>query len=113
MAQEKEPFISSEERPSGGLNPDAPISELRVRDLQTLLQSARDYKIWPEVKFEIKGKFELQDHKNPLKTEQREVGGEMISPVIDQLVRTVSGLREQVTQLTQEVEKLKQQPDKG
>jgi hypothetical protein len=41
-------------------------------------------------------------------------GGETVSPAaMNQLIRTVSGLSEQVTQLTQEVEKLKQRPDKS
>ncbi len=166
MTQEKESFISSEERPEVGLKPDTPISELRVRDLQALLQGVNQNKglasRWPEFKgpnlkpekYEYKNetkpewkdelkdlKYEKNEYKNEtkpewkdelkdLKYEKNEVdiprnlvkptneiprfGGETVSPAaIDQLIRTVSGLSEQVTTLTQEVEKLKQQPGGG
>jgi hypothetical protein len=188
MAQDKESFISSEERPGVSLKPDTPISELRVRDLQTLLQGVtfskigvNDTKIWPETKDRFgkpeknetknetkpEGKNEAKDLKNeknekPEKYEKYEKdekyegkyegknekyegkpetkdstkyeyevryfnlkqpdkenvgtssGGETVSPAaIDQLIRTISGLSEQVTTLTQEVQKLKQQPDKS
>ena len=141
MTQEKEPFISSEQRPEVGLKPDTPISELRVRDLQTLLQGAVrskfgniENKMFPEFKNSY-GKPEKSESKNEwkeLKDEKYEYdktyfgdktkqeneiprfGGETVSPAaMDQLIRAVSGLHEQVAQLTQEVEKLKQRPDGG
>lgn len=149
MAQDKESFISSEERPAVGFKPDTPISELRVRDLQTLLQGVtvssianRDLKStragWPEFKDpngkpekyeyikEVISKNEKdekseidiykpnKDIKDIKDTETFQPGGERVSPAaMDQLIRTISGLSEQVTQLTQEVQKLKQQPDKS
>ena len=78
MAQEKEPFISSEERPAMGLNPDTPISQLRVRDLQTLLQGTtffkargNETKIWPEYK-DRNGKPEKYETKNEPKEGKNE-----------------------------------------
>lgn len=141
MAQEKESFISSEQRPEMGLKPDTPISELRVRDLQTLLHGAFrskfgniENKMWPEFK-NAYGKPEKSESKNEwkeLKDEKYESDktsfgdkptkenegsrpdGETVSPAaMDQLIRTISGLSEQVTSLTQEVEKLKQRPAGG
>ena len=44
MPEEKEPFVASTDRPNVNLNPDAPISELRVRDLHALLQSSAQFK---------------------------------------------------------------------
>ena len=44
MPEEKESFISQEERPVVRLHPDTPISELRVRDLQTLLRGTTYHK---------------------------------------------------------------------
>jgi hypothetical protein len=140
MAQEKESFISSEERPAVGLKPDTPISELRVRDLQALLQG----NIGSKSKFNEKneklegprGKYEgWKDELDKMKLENENekiwydqyfggkpkqenaiprFGGERVSPAaMDQLIQTISGLSEQVTQLTQEVQKLKQQTDKS
>ena len=75
MTQDKESFISSEERPAVDLHPDTPISELRVRDLQTLLQGAtfskvriNDTKYWPEFKDRY-GKPEKYETKNETKPE--------------------------------------------
>jgi hypothetical protein len=140
MAQEKESFISSEERPAVGLKPDTPISELRVRDLQALLQG----NIGSKSKFNEKneklegprGKYEgWKDELDKMKLENENEkiwydqyfggkpkqenaiprsGGERVSPAaIDQLIQTISGLSEQVTTLTQEVEKLKQRSAGG
>ena len=36
----KEPFVAGQDRPEVKLNPDQPLSELRVRDLQAILGSA-------------------------------------------------------------------------
>lgn len=144
MAQDKESFISSEERPAVGLKPDTPISELRVRDLHALLQG----NIGSKSKFNEKnekiegprGKYEgWKDELDKMKLENEKIdqeykiwydqyfggkpkqenaiprfGGERVSPAaMDQLIQTISGLSEQVTQLTQEVQKLKQQSDKS
>lgn len=145
MAQEKESFISSEQRPGVALNPDTPISELRVRDLQTLLQGGtfekvgvNDTKMWPEFKgpnlkpekYETKNerlewKYDKEKYEVDLVKPNKEIkenkenegsqpGGEIINPAaIDQLIRTISGLSEQVTTLTQEVQKLKQRSSGG
>jgi hypothetical protein len=133
MAQEKESFISSEQRPAVGLKPDTPISELRVRDLQTLLQGAFGSKLKFNEKYEknekMEGKNETKDlgknekleyetgslgGKPPKENETFQPGGETVSPAaIDQLIQTISGLSEQVTTLTQEVEKLRQRSAGG
>jgi hypothetical protein len=157
MAQEKESFISSEQRPAVGLKPDTPISELRVRDLQTLLQGAFGSKLkfnekyeknekmegkedeWKNIKDlksekyekneKMEGKNETKDlgknekleyetgslgGKPPKENETFQPGGETVSPAaIDQLIQTISGLSEQVTTLTQEVEKLRQRSAGG
>lgn len=136
MGQEKEPFISSQQRPGVALHPDTPISELRVRDLQTLLQRFNIPKTWPEfkdsygkpekseykemkneAKYEGKNeKYEIDIVKSPKENKENKEneGGETFNrAAMDQLIRTISGLSEQVTQLTQEVEKLKQRPGGG
>lgn len=141
MAQDKESFISSEQRPGVALNPDTPISELRIRDLQTLLQAVtfEKQKTWPEPKdrsgkpekYETKNewlewKYDKEKYENDLvlkpnkeikenkENEGSRPDGEKINPAaIDQLIRTISGLSEQVTSLTQEVEKLKQRSAGG
>lgn len=152
MAQDKESFISSEERPAVGLKPDTPISELRVRDLQALLQAnigskskfnEKNEKIeGPRGKYEgwkdESDKMKLENEKNDYdykiwkndhdkiwydqqfggKPKQENAiprfGDERVSPAaVDQLIQTISGLSEQVTQLTQEVQKLKQRSSGG
>jgi hypothetical protein len=144
MAQDKESFISSEERPAVGLKPDMPISELRVRDLHALLRgnigskskfNEKNEKIeGPRGKYEgwkdELDKMKLENEKNdqdykiwsdqyyggkpPKENETTSSGGERVSPAaMDQLIQTISGLSEQVTQLTQEVQKLKQRSAGG
>jgi len=139
MTQDKESFISSEQRPEVSLKPDTPISELRARDLQTLLQGVtfskirgNDLKMFPEFKnsYGKPEKWETKDERLEWKYEKEKFendktsfgdkpnreneGGVQVNPApIDQLIRTISGLSEQVMQLTQEVQKLKQQSDKS
>lgn len=129
MAVEKEPFVASGERPDVGLKPDTPISELRVRDLQALLQGGGQFKklegafekFWKLEKFEKFEKFEKYEKFEWDKWWDKLIH-EFIPPVpggggdpaaIDRLVRTISGLSEQVTQLTRDVEQLKQRSGGG
>lgn len=67
MPEPKEPFVSKEDRPEVKLpDPDKPVSELRVRDLQAILGSSALKKI--EIKEPFKEhKFEKWEHKEPIK----------------------------------------------
>ena len=147
MAEEKESFVSSSDRPTVGLHPDTPISELRVRDLQALLQGGQMKKIEIQEKFAIK-EFKEKDWKEKDKEKEKEKDKEkekekdwkevkdkekephkdlkewalekfwdlkqavelppFVPGGIDQVIQTISGLNERVTQLTREVEQLKQ-----
>ena len=154
MAEEKEPFVASADRPNVSLNPDTPISELRVRDLHALLQSSGHIKTAMEkltfLEKHIKNEMKLEklEHpekygypekhfKNEMKLEKLEKlehkelkfelpekspAPEGISPAeqpvsgptgIDQLIQTISKLTEQVSQLTKDVDLLKQQSTGG
>jgi hypothetical protein len=66
--QSNQPFVAREERPEVRLNPDMPVSEMRVRDLAELLSaSAAAKSVAQEAtlkKLEIKDhKFEKWEHK--------------------------------------------------
>src|SRR5215813_9734367 len=63
MPEQKEPFVSKEDRPEVKLpDPDQPVSELRVRDLQSILGAGILKKI--EIKEPIKDfKIEKLEHK--------------------------------------------------
>lgn len=66
MAEEKEPFVAATDRPDVNLNPDAPISELRVRDLHALLQGNAQFKTTMEKV------FKAEMNKNEIKWEKME-----------------------------------------
>jgi hypothetical protein len=72
-AQQNEPFVSGDDRPAVQLNPDMPVSELRVRDLSSLLggQAAKKLETAKELKPELKEKFEIIKEK-PEKFEHKE-----------------------------------------
>jgi hypothetical protein len=67
MPEKKEPYVAAEDRPEVKLpDPDRPISELRVRDLQAILGSQVIKKV--EIKEPIKDfKFEKLEIKEPFK----------------------------------------------
>jgi hypothetical protein len=71
MAEEKEPFVASADRPNVNLNPDTPISELHVRDLQALLQSSGHIKTTMEklafLEKQIKNEMKLEKLEYPEK----------------------------------------------
>ena len=141
MAEEKESFVSSSDRPTVGLHPDTPISELRVRDLQALLQGGQMKKIEIQEKFSPQEKFSIKEFKEKdwkdMKDKDKEKEKDwkegkdkdkephkdlkefwdlkqavelppQVPGGIDQVIQTISGLNERVTQLTREVEQLKQ-----
>lgn len=122
---QKQSFVGSEDRPEGGLNPDMPVAEMRVRDLGTLVagilspiklfKHELDHKHKHEHKhelFEVKRlkiekyeKIEKFEHKHE-KWEYDEIPvdipglpGPGPDPRIDQLVEAVSQLREEVAAL--------------
>lgn len=72
MAEEKEPFVAATDRPDVNLNPDAPISELRVRDLQALLQGSAQFKNTMEKRTFPDKQFKTEMNKNEIKWEKME-----------------------------------------
>lgn len=125
---EKEPFIGSSDRADVGLKPEAPITQLTVRDLSALLTEVikikkleiKDHK---HEKFEIKElKHEIKDHKFEKfeKNEKLEIEVDQKrfpdnipdpreifeDPRFKQLIASVSQLAEGVKALTEKVAKL-------
>ena len=107
--RQNRPFVQTDERPSAHLDLDMPVSELRVRDLVTLLGGQVDTMKLPKVeKLEVSPKFEL------LKLEYSEVitkplelpaspallGGD---PRLDELVLSISQLERDVANLKMKV----------
>lgn len=82
----KEPFVAKEDRPDLRLRSDTPVSELRVRDLATLLgqlgPSRKDFwdgKDWakddfdgPVIKWKEEKEFKDKEKEKPEKLEKRE-----------------------------------------
>lgn len=87
MSDPKEPFVPRDDRPELSLDPEAPIAQLRVRDLHVILNSSilkviQDHKIIEKhfkhekiekfeklEKFEKHEKFEWEKHHKPEKLE--------------------------------------------
>jgi hypothetical protein len=67
--EERQPYVGREDRPEPKLDPDQPISELRVRDLTSIVTQGV-LKKW-ELKEPIKEKLEKFEHKE-LKLEKHE-----------------------------------------
>src|SRR5450759_2423934 len=133
MDEPKQAFVPPEDRPEVKLDPNAPISELRVRDLSAILGQAvlkkfdikepfKEFKDHKLEKFEIKEfksekieKFEKLEHEKwwpdkffePPKLAD---GGPVIDPTIGdtlgKLVESVSGLTAQVDAIGKRVEAL-------
>jgi hypothetical protein len=123
MDESKQAFVPPEDRPEVKLDPNAPISELRVRDLSAILGQAvlKKFEI-KEFKFEKIEKFEKLEHEKwwpdkffeppnkffePPKLAD---GGPVIDPTIGdtlgKLVESVSGLTAQVDAIGKRVEAL-------
>jgi hypothetical protein len=122
----KRPFVSEEERPEVKLDPDKPITELRVRDLTAILSGLtlkkfdhkellKEFKNEKhELKFELKDKnekfekFEKIEH-DPVKyvfdtvVDPTRIGPD---PALNQIIQTVAGLAAQVGKLANEVAEL-------
>jgi hypothetical protein len=113
MGEQKEPFVSSEDRPSVTLKPDTPISELRVRDLQTLIhgvvaskQVAKDW-IKDNVHKEYLEKVQF-DWIDP-KLSEGDPFARRGDTRIDEVIRSLSSLREEVASLNQQLDQVKRQ----
>ena len=115
MSADKQPFVSTDDRPKVGMDPDTPISELRVRDLALLLRGADDLKLYEgEIIISYK---DVQDSIQKLSHDYvyKYVKDHTYktTPVkefeyrFDQVVATVSGLQQQVGSLVREVDALK------
>jgi hypothetical protein len=123
MDESKQAFVPPEDRPEVKLDPNAPISELRVRDLSAILGQAvlKKFEI-KEFKFEKIEKFEKLEHEKwwpdkfieppnkffePPKLAD---GGPVVDPTIGdtlgKLVESVSGLTAQVDAVGKRVEAL-------
>jgi hypothetical protein len=119
--QGNQPFVGGDERPEVRLDPDMPIGEMRVRDLTTLLGGSHEsvpavltdllkrkteyfeFKLVKNEKYEIKEKIEKLEHKHE-KWEYAEpvwprIPGPEPDPRLDELIRAVSQLREEVAAL--------------
>lgn len=130
MDESKQAFVPPEDRPEVKLDPNAPISELRVRDLSAILGQAvlkkfdikepfKEFKDHKLEKFEIKEfkfeKLEKLEHEKWWPDKYFEPpkladGGPVIDPSIGdtlgKLVQSVSGLTAQVDALGTRVEAL-------
>ncbi|HEX8681212.1 MAG TPA: hypothetical protein VF707_02790 [Ardenticatenaceae bacterium] len=123
MQGDKEPFVSGDQRPKVGFDADTPISELRVRDLQTLFggPGGPQYKAMVSDTFHWKHRIKdyIKDypdwHKqlkdvvdNYIPIPDFEIGPGP-GPLMEQLVNQLSSLSEQVNKLSREVEAMRRQ----
>ena len=128
--QPKQPFIPPADRPAVGVNPDTPLSELRVRDLAAILGPVSGKSPWFEA-----GKTPLKDFFDKpfpeiIKTIGKETSiqaetaqalagasafpshGPLPDPWFDQMVRAIATLTATVEKLTDQVAQLPG-PDRG
>jgi hypothetical protein len=127
-----EPFVSQQDRPN--VHADTPLSELRVRDLQTILaHKTIDKQIKEVEKNHYKDLVDKVVEKNHFKESSDNTkffkdlrddlpipkGFEIPSPdprqgdPINQIAQTLTGLQNAVSQLANEVEQLKAKTAKG
>lgn len=133
----KEPFVAQEDRPEVRIDPETPVSELRVRDLSAILGSVtnkipyesswkrffdtKDFvkelkveKIEKPEKFEKFEKHELKELKlekveNDLVADPvKEIGPD---PRFESVIQAVTGLTRQVGQLADQLEDLRRKVD--
>jgi hypothetical protein len=119
MSASNEPFIAKQDRPAVKLpNPDQPISELRVRDLQAILSGpifkvrkdtfkefAKDIKEWayekpPYIEYLV-AKAAIETGPDPTIN-----GDPGILAGMDQVIQAVGGLSQKVSDLSDQVAKL-------
>lgn len=112
----KEAFVPQADRPDVRLSQDTPITELRVRDLAELLSHYHHHhhsKMFITLT-EVGPKSWIKDSKNELKDalgkhEYAEVPVDRVfqDPRLDRVIQVVSGLADQVTRLTDQLEQLR------
>ena len=121
QSQSKEPFVGEGDRPQVRLDPDMPISELRVRDLTAILGriipkrwkgELKEFKEHKEVKLEKNEKLEFEKLDKHPGFENVPDFGDLFDPRPDpfrQVVEVVTGLNQRVEQLADQVAKLQEQ----
>ena len=126
-----QPFVSEGVRPDVRIDPERPITELRVRELSSILGQAiikkyelkepikefKDHKIekW-ELKYEIK-EIKLEKFEKHEKIEIDPVQkwrdfdpdpGPIRDPRLEQIIQVVAGLQQQVARLADQVQRLEE-----
>lgn len=117
----REPFVSQGDRPEVRLDPDAPLSELRVRDLAAILGPMAGKNPNFEVgKTGLKDFFDkpspevAKDFLKEVKSEKLEIAETGFDPTalpgpdprLDQVIQAVTGMNTQVSQLADQVAEL-------
>jgi len=113
----QEPFVGSGDRPESKLNPDTPLSELRVRDLATLLGSQATLKkleLPKEYKFEKYEKYEKWEIKHePWEYVQKATFEGIPDPTqgigpdpLGEIIKAVTGLQSQVSALNERLNEM-------
>jgi hypothetical protein len=136
----RKPFVAQGDRPEVRIKLDAPITELRVRDLAAILRlgSQKDFfdgkdwlkddfdgeiKWWKEKEKEKEKDKEKEKLEKPEKPEIKEAKAEKFEndgvfdprlfprpdPRLDEVIRSLAGLTERVSQLADQVEELKKE----
>lgn len=124
----RESFIPQEDRPAVGIGADTPLTELRVRDLASILHlgSRKDFwdgKSWQKDDFDnvnwfhdyyqIRWKHKEKEKEFKEKAEKEIYegpGGEKVyDPRINQLMQSIAGLTQQVSQLANHIEQLQKE----
>jgi hypothetical protein len=131
----RQAFVSQEDRPEVQLHPDTPLSELRVRDLMTILGGSTAKSLFTEpgvhtksavqdaidrfglkailIKEVIKDKIEKLEIPEPPHTPPGGFPGPGPGPDprLDQVIQAMSGLTAQVSQLTNQVEEMRKKTE--
>jgi hypothetical protein len=118
--QPKQAFIPQGDRPEVGIDPDTPLSELRVRDLAALLGPLQAKSPFEVGKTPIKDFFDkpfpevVKDYLKEIKPEKLELDGGLSpantvgpDPGLEQVIEAVAALTNQVGQLANQVEELR------
>lgn len=113
-----EPFVSQQDRPN--VHPDTPLSELRVRDLQTILAYKTTDKLFEKLLYrDVKHVDKLVHEKLDIRHEIPVVWPPVWPPIgpdpgaINQIALSLTGLQNAVNQLANEIEQLKAKAAKG
>jgi hypothetical protein len=118
----RESYVPPEDRPAVGINPDMPLSELRVRDLASILRlgTRKDFwdgKSWQKDDFDglkwkdkDKDKEKEKDFKEKPEKEIYEgpgnVGDHVFDPRINHIMQSIAGLTQQIGALANQIERL-------